>query len=101
MNIGNPLKKNKKTNLVKKADQAGRAWATLILVFFLLVIAFGAHGAHVFFTVEEGETTGVMRADITSTIIDQEQLDETIEFYENKEDRYQEYINEQPDIPQI
>jgi len=94
--------KPKKKALLKKDEHIYRNWFLSLLVFSILVIGVAIFDAYIFFDVKNIEAIeNVELSDTPTSVIDQELLIETIDFYTEKEATYNKFQSAFDGAPNI
>ena len=92
--------KKKKKFALKKVEHAQRDWVTALLVFFIAIVAIVVVNIFIFIqinSIEDAATDDIKDIEL----IDEELLNETLNFYAEKEDRFMKYQTEVPNAPEI
>jgi predicted PurR-regulated permease PerM len=93
------LKGNKKV-VLKKDGHVRRDWVRALLV-FMIVVALVIAISILIFTKTNSNQEVIVEEIATTEILDQELLEQTLEFYTKKEERFERYQREVPFAPTL
>ena len=93
------LKGNKKV-VLKKDGHVRRDWVHALFVFMLSIVLVTALSVFIF-TKTNAEREVVAPENTTTEILNQELLEQTLEFYAEKEERFERYQRQVPSAPAL
>lgn len=93
---------SKSKSLIKKTNRVGRVWVLMLISSFLLFVLGVVFGVYVFLDINSFESADTITTEqFANRMIDQELLNETIDFYTKKAEQFKAYVENPPNIPSI